>query len=282
MYDSCVFQCRYADGYNEEMCIQDEGGCSWKEYQELYNLVPRLRNLADKWNVTYADSMGCVTKSTGIDDEVFVLIMAASLRVEGVMRQRNAWGINLPRRIINKLGNDKWINEGYPASMGIANLRPSDYLDILNSFYNAPTSADPTIQSRVDFYTGDRLLGYQWILNAPTATISDRTYLYNQVYNDDNTNLEFLAANILRGIERAYMIGINPSIFNIATWSNEGVQHPSNINEKAAKHANRVLRAAGHIASGKCNLGLALPQDIPYYNLDEVQHIKPSVLGLIN
>jgi RHS repeat-associated protein len=95
-------------------------------------------------------------------------------------------------------------------STGIANLRLNVALEILNC--QIPTGNGEDLRMNIPLLNKDKYSG----LDA-----------YGDVYDllqQDFASLDFLAANIYRAILRAQRLGIEPSIFNIATWHKSGIQ----------------------------------------------------------
>ncbi len=59
-------------------------------------------------------------------------------------------------------------------------------------------------------------------------------------------NIEYLAANIERGVRRVRTAGYEPSAFNLAAWHNTGAYTPegfanSNIGPKAVSYGNTII-----------------------------------------
>ncbi len=290
----------------------NESICPWTdvEKEELLPLVPEMRQLASKWNVIL-DGFGA-TIGTGLSNDVFVATMVSILRVEGQFRQRRSLDCRLElrctgspisiitcgpelvctpdtnRRVENEVGDQAFILLGRDSSIGIANLRPSVYGEILGIPDGNEVRTNVYQDSAGNyqrFEVGDRLDHYGE-LHALRTRANDRfrmgeamfvrQQLYDEYYNNDLVALEFLAANLLRGIERVGKqdIGeiadsqqIRPSIFNLANWHNLGQQGKQIT--RPTLYGSVVIREAWRILEGPCrdliNFNVRSEQ-IPYFD----------------
>jgi hypothetical protein len=171
--------------------------------------------------------------------------------------------------------------------MGIANLRPSVIAEILEGVI-PDTDHELYLGGRLDAYLPE-LPAIKNSITAGCSTIDERYRLYEAIFNNGTASLEFLAANILRGIIRAEAKGIEPSVFNLATWHNGGVQTHDEIskNKRSAAiqtHGNAVVRIAYEMVNGPCQLPDLVPatQHLLYFTSAEGDLITEKTKKRLN
>ena len=116
---------------------------------------------------------------------------------------------------------------------------------------------------------------------------------YSEFISTRSHSLTLLGANLERGIIRANALQIEPTFFNIATWLNQGIQHPAEFDctldpncpdplnpskdkeryDNAVDHGNRVVRTLGEIYAYSDLFGLELPNDSVFFSETEVQYL---------
>jgi hypothetical protein len=210
-----------------------------------------------------------------MDDASFAAFMTAILHWEG----RLPGNAKPPEeRDRDRLGDIAAITIGYDASTGIANIRPSVALEILEGrirgldmcFYyevKGVTLKDvKTLQAGLGGYrTGSQ----------PYDPLKVLFYLLQ----DPRTSIEFLAANTQRGADRITTLGYKASVFNLAAWANAGVQTPNEflapgVGPKGQSYGNVILGSmaeAFEVLFGSGFIGRYLP-----YNMDEARFIDPD------
>jgi hypothetical protein len=177
--------------------------------------------------------------------------------------------------------------DGYASSDNIPGL--AGLVDLGESLYEFG-SLDPLDQygvtpSAIDYINS---LGPLPIFPADDVAMHNYTQKYA---------LELLAANIYRGIVRIQRTNevtkaendLEPSLFNLASWHNSGVQgHDNSYNSSGFRleYSEDVLTAAASIiqkqVAGECDFGLSLSASevasIPFYNSTDQEVIDDSLI----
>jgi hypothetical protein len=81
-----------------------------------------------------------------------------------------------------------------------------------------------------------------------------------------------LAVNIKRGVFRAKALGLQPSVFNIASWHRGGIQHPEFILKDDAVRGYAAYVSNGLLDRAAKNLGISLRPDVHRWNKSRDLH----------
>jgi hypothetical protein len=200
-------------------------------------------------------------------DEAFAALMAAHLNRESRLGAGNTFQSYGYDQFADWLGK----NFGRNSSTGIANIRPSVALEIEQGII-------PGVAGTFDYDCGS---GFDTFLsNNPSATEKEQRQFLFQQLQDEAISLEYLAANIERGIDRATSpeFGIVPSIFNIGNWLWHGVQRRNEFLVAADRGDNWTTHGTalvGDMPTAFQVLGLSMT---PYnaYNSDEADFVDGS------
>lgn len=281
---------------------------AWFDYTEIQRILPSLNEIAARWN----------PNNSGISDQAFIALMIANLHQEGRLQRRNPAMISedpmrAARGLIDSFGDFTASFLGNNASVGIANIRPGVANEIFSGIIpisaqlQAATGISVTdfseigTQGVIDEYmlalfhsTPNIKAGWDQVRQRdfplpPWATdwtgYETDLIITPQLVNfvgTDEVSLELLAANIYRGIERAELAGIEPSIFNISTFLQGGVTIESEYSNNdgvtapaAIGHANYIIEFMNAISDNPSTFGLRLVpgQDFQYYLNTEQRYI---------
>lgn len=172
---------------------------------------------------------------SGMSNEQFAQVIALLL-----YNEHNGWLEDEiePLRFVTPLYEEAqvWVNQyglGSDFSVWPGNLRPSVALEILRGEVPLPNSSD-ALQVPLKV-TGSRI--------DPDAYPSRRE-LYvalSREISQPALAIEYLAANLERGLYRAHYEGVPVSWRTLASWHNHGVVHPEQIraNGWVSDYANR-------------------------------------------
>jgi hypothetical protein len=150
----------------------------------------------------------------GFDWEVMAALMGAHIARE---KRGERWLVD------NVLDPIKYLKTAN-VSTGIANTRPETVVDILNGVIPLPNSEtasqDYALMYRDAFSQCSRSNG--------DVEKNDANYrlIHDQLQSTDIA-LDILGANIERGIDRAKLLSLTPSVFNLGNWLWSGVQEPA-------------------------------------------------------
>ena len=206
-------------------------------------------------------------------DEAFAALMAAHLNRESRLGAGNTIQSYGYDQLADFLG--RTIN--YDASTGIANIRPRVALEIQRGFIPGVSG---TFEYEIygcsfDSFVNDEYMGVPW---TPSEG-AQKQFLFQEL-QDEAISLEYLAANIERGIDRATApeFGIVPSIFNIGNWLWHGVQTRNEFLVAVDRGDNWTTHGAalvGDMPTAFQVLGLSMT---PYnaYNPDEADFVDGS------
>jgi hypothetical protein len=181
---------------------------------------------------------------SGMSDDEFAMVIALVL-----YNEHNGWFEDLvtPVRPITPLYQQLQVelNKGGVGgnfSVWPANLRPSVALEILRHELPVPGQSEPiTVPVTVtnSLVALDAGLSQSELYAQLTAEISQ-----------DDMAVEFLAANLARGVYRADYEGIPVSWRALAAWHNQGIVRPQDIQDNpTAKHY--VQRAGTYLAAAR-------------------------------
>jgi RHS repeat-associated protein len=214
------------------------------------------------------------TIQTNMDDDSFASLMTVILHWEGRL-PGNAKPPADQRR--DQLGDLAAIIADYDASTGIANIRSSVALQILEgkipgiegTFCYEIEGGSSYVSLIMASSLGS---SYGYMHNAYSTSNYGKILFYE--LQKPQISLEYLAANLQRGADRITALGFKASVFNLATWHNEGIQTPAELSDrsrgpKARSYANVML---GSMPDGFAALGLPLGRYLPY-NPDEVEFV---------
>jgi len=211
---------------------------------------------------------------TGVlDPDTFAILMGAIVALESGLHE-------VLLRPIEDAVSNVWLGEKHRnATTGIANLTPSATIEILNG--DIPIregGVEQTLQECVPLIYEYTTQHYgDMVFTTPRGTFTQNHHT-NRVYRflqNDTFSLDLLGANINRGIHRARALGIRPSLFNLATWHNRGVQTVDGIRAQGAMgYGSFIIQ---HFPTSANALGLSIPAGIPGYNLDEAGFI-PEII----
>jgi hypothetical protein len=222
---------------------------NWEDGPAILAIRDQLLDLARQYNVA----------SPNLDDAAFAAMMATYLHAEGRMKGGDpgplrrwtdplgdivavifgCWPLGMPR-----LG----FRAGDTPSVGVANLRASVVSEILNNTI-------PGVEDHGFAYQGDHDLVQEyedyltvWRRNpfrsSQSAPLGFDQWTALQLADMD-VSLGFLAANLQRGTIRAQQLpDIEPSAFNLLSWSRGGIQTER---ELRSNHAAGTDYANGHL-----------------------------------
>jgi len=268
----------YTEG-NPVNRIDPSGNNSWPagELQSIAELRPYILDSARNHN----------TSLTNMDDNSFAALMAAILHWEGKLN-----GNGKPQGTIGDAFDPNTSSQWHDAakelggalmvggqSYGIANIRIDVAMQILQGqipgipgtfCYQIAGGYDSNSLNWASFWSG--VFG-SWM---PPEQV-----LYYQLAQPE-ISLEYLAANLQRGADRINAKGYEASIFNLASWHNQGVQTPEFIKSPNAdqvvnglSYANQVLNV---LQDAFDSLGFSeIGSRFLPYNLDEAPFVKVSV-----
>jgi hypothetical protein len=242
--------------------IDPTGNTPWpaKNIKAIQVLKPAIMDSTSRHN-SFARS--------NLTDEAFAALMAAHLNREsrfGVLTPRLPWDI----------AGDVAARFGLDTSIGIANIRPSVAAQIL-------FGVNPDVPGCFEYNVAGSEIINLWntlpvgFYNYPFGESKEailQAHLVNELLNDE-LNIEYLAANIERGFDRAEYFGIEPSVFNLGNWLWRGVQHVEIIKDELQR-GNDVYRHGAALVQDMSRAFevLGLPQT--YYNAhnpDEAEFI---------
>lgn len=148
--------------------------------------------------------------------------MAAHLNRESKFGAGNTWQSYGYDQFFDCLGK----TFGYDASTGIANIRPSVGVEILRGDLDVfPHSSGYEVYgSRYDEFIRENTRVIDGVTVIPGDQDRELRRLVFLELQDPVLSVEYLAANIERGVDRAIGKGITPSVFNLASWLWRGVQ----------------------------------------------------------
>lgn len=247
----------------------------WLDYDQIVDLLPALQSLANTWN----------PDDSGISDDAFVAIMIANLHQEGRLQRRNPAiltqdFVRALRGPLDALGDELAYWLLVDSSLGIANIRPTVAHQIFSGVI--PTSGELKERTGLtqdyifdqeildNFATGTPEIsgGWQAARSEPALTnfgISPPVVAY---LSRDDVSLTLLAANMYRGIRRAEIAGVTPTVFSISTFLQGGVsfQQEFGSNPKAVAHGNAIIDQMEEISANAWvfGLNLALGEDFEY------------------
>jgi len=158
------------------------------------------------------------------------------------------------------------------ASTGIANIRPEV---VVKTYYG--DMEFPDVEPRPGIYQFTTIEQFQPCL-ADGVLNEDDYQAIHMLLQSPIVSLDVLGANIERGIDRARLYGIDPSIFNVGNWIWNGNQDPVVIQEGIdeglpADHQRKGyihgLVMIQHMPTAATQLGITLPAYRKYYTSND-------------
>jgi hypothetical protein len=207
------------------------------EIETIKELLPAILGSAQRHNIWHSN----------MDDTSFAALMITILHWEGRLEG------NAKPNTLGNLARDEGADAAmflgfYDATTGVANIRPSVALELHREGYNIEgsdynrsieeTSRQPRLQT-----PGSGLSGLDFGLT--NCIPSSFEFLAIELQNV-TLSIEYLAANLERGVNRVRSLGFEPSAFNLAAWHNSGLQTPGQIDisskgPKAVSYANTII-----------------------------------------
>lgn len=144
--------------------------------------------------------------------------------------------------------NIPYLNRAHPydPSTGVAQMRPTTAMDIMNGVIRNIDNS-PLAQVPCHYLPSLNNLSAQIYLRRASQegldinSYSDRREVW-AILQDPEVAIELLAVTIADAVERAVQLKITPSIFNAATYHNQGQQHVSGLDLKLAPYGQSILR----------------------------------------
>ncbi len=190
--------------------------------------------------------------NSNLDDTAFAALMITALHWEGRLP-----GNAKPRTLNNWLhdtGSDLATAGGlWDGSTGIANIRPSVALELRQEGYKIQGSS----------YAEDIIAACE---------VSPFQFLAFELQIPE-VSIEYLAANLERGVYRVRAQGLEPSAFNLAAWLNTGTYTPVGFEDR--KIGNKATSYGNTIVGTMSQAFAILDESGVYraYNADEWQFI---------
>ena len=152
---------------------------------------------------------------------------------------------------------------GYDASTGYANIRPSVRLEILEG--KIPGLEGTFCYKIAGGYDYNSLMWASFWTGVFGSWMRPEEILFGEL-QQPKISLEYLAANLQRGADRITGLGYQASVFNLASWHNEGVQTSLELRDpahgpKTVSYANVMLAS---MSDGFDALGLSLGRFLRY------------------
>ncbi|KAB8141375.1 hypothetical protein F8S13_19975 [Chloroflexia bacterium SDU3-3] len=196
----------------------------------------------------------------GFDKNTFAALMAAIIQMENGDSSFEDFANRLASPIYNHILNGN-------SSVGVAKLRPENAEQVYNcdilmtNDKHISVDFSPTYipKNNMNIITGDRDGKFD---KSDYATFSLLLTFSTEF------SIEMLAINLKAGILRAKAEGIKPSVLNVATWRNKGVQDPKALLE-TGYYPYGVRVAVEFLPRAAKNIGVSLPVNVNYYNADE-------------
>jgi RHS repeat-associated protein len=240
------------------------GETAWpnKNIEAIQVLKPVIIDSAERHN-DFARS--------NLTDEAFAALMAAHLNREsrlGVLTKRYLWDI----------AGDFAARLGLNTSIGIANIRPGVGAQIL-------FGVNPGIPGCFEYNVeGSEILDLWNTLpegshNYPYGESKEdviQAFIVNELF-DDELSIEYLAANIERGFDRADYFGIEPSVFNLGNWIWSGEMQADIMVKEWNDNGTDKFRHGANLVLDMPKAFEVLDLPITYYNAynsDEAELIE--------
>jgi hypothetical protein len=206
----------------------------------------------------------------GFDKNTLGALMAAIVQFENGNSSFEDW--------VHRKGDPEWnsVVPGGKATVGIPKISPESVAQIYNCEIPLTENRVLHVDLSPTYLTKKQLLrsklfaeavmGY-WPSFNDRLDSSDYWYL-SSLMEDQEFAVEMLAINLKRGVLRAKAEGLRPSILNVATWHNSGIQHPLELIARG-KYGYGVGIATFFIDRAAKDLGISLPANINRYNVVE-------------
>jgi RHS repeat-associated protein len=219
----------------------------------------------------------------GFDANTLAATMAAIIQMENGNTTFDDFKNRMAGNAYNRSGLGGKVDNRRETSTGIANMKPSTVMEIY--MCEIPWS-DPSGKSGVmnsgfqtNYVTHKQMDEWLQHPNRNQYGVDMRGKFadgdigwVSQLLQDNEFAIEMLAVNIKRGVFRAKALGLQPSVFNIASWHRGGIQHPEFILKDDAVRGYAAYVSNGLLDRAAKNLGISLRPDVHRWNKSRDLH----------